>query len=990
MSRLRPVSIPFVSGHDDSRAAEVLPDGTFADVRNGRLNQLGQLRLRRGWRPVAMVESGSALTVSAYDLYSYRDSLVALGTIATAGARTWVLGTFVNQNTTRPWRLAPEPVPPCTDVVLRGNQPPLENGRTFGGSSALTADGSIGVTVIQWLNIVTSTLRTTWLVFRTDTNETIATGEFANGSRLRKVVSIGTTFLIAELTSGTAFNFSTLNPTSASPAWTSLGSAFAIGAAPTNDSMDLGVARTTTPGAFYVVWGEASACKFAKFSTAAVQQGATKTLFAAQVDGVRIVCDDVTASAVYQRHDTSALEGTVFAATGTFTTSVASTSLLAGEAIGSGSFVLGATEGLAANLLFLAATSGVVTAVRFARLTQAALSVQISLSYNQYRVVGGFVSVDKHAAWGADRQTAAADSHSQYVDENGPWWVDDYGLASPNTTQPIFAAQSQTTHALMPTLQNNAPGQSMPVFRFGRVGTTARRPGAQLGDSLYVTGGVPLQFSGSDVLENGQLTPLITAAVQSTATGSMVAGTYTYLAVQRYTDELTQDSFSIVSRPFAATITGGNNTNTVTIQAAKGLRRNPNLVTNPRVELYRTEAGPGELFYLTATAVADTTADATTLVDTKSDASLVSQTQIYTEGETGATSGVLEIAPPSAASYVGAMRDRLVLGGGSQVQFSNTRLPNEPATFTQPGVSGGPALAYFATVADPITALTALDDTVVIGTRDSIYLMGGDGPNLAGVGEFQSPTRLPSDVGVFDWRSLNDTAEGLWFVANAAGALFRLPRGGGSPEFAGLAVQNRFAAGAVGGAVETTDDVAFWACADATAVVRDLRHGLWFGDSLPFTPASLVAHRGQLYAVDSAGVVWTQGATFGDGASGASAVVLQAATGQIAAFGLGGWGRAAAYEVLGVYESDATVLLEASYDDGATFTGLGSFSITGLAAGTVFQRQWYPATQRGDRFRLRVTMTPASTTAEGCRLSGFVVYLDTRSGPTRVASASRK
>ena len=106
--------------------------------------------------------------------------------------------------------------------------------------------------------------------------------------------------------------------------------------------------------------------------------------------------------------------------------------------------------------------------------------------------------------------------------------------------------------------------------------------------------------------------------------------------------------------------------------------------------------------------------------------------------------------------------------------------------------------------------------------------------------------------------------------------------------------------------------------------------------------------------------------------------------------GLAGHGRVATVELLGTFQSAATILMEMSYDDGATWTSLGSHTVTGLSTGQAFQRQWHPARQRGGRFRLRATMTPSSTAAEGCRLTGLTVYLTERSGPSRLDSAKRR
>ncbi len=161
--------------------------------------------------------------------------------------------------------------------------------------------------------------------------------------------------------------------------------------------------------------------------------------------------------------------------------------------------------------------------------------------------------------------------------------------------------------------------------------------------------------------------------------------------------------------------------------------------------------------------------------------------------------------------------------------------------------------------------------------------------------------------------------------------------------------------------------MAGWAVAGASpsVVIRDLTLGAWSGDSLPFTPTSFVGHAGHFWAVQATtGVVWEQSLTAYHG-------------------------RLASLEFEGIFRAAAALLCEVSYDQGLTWTGLGTHTVTGLTAGEVFQRQFYPARQRGGKFRVRFTMTPTVTTTEGCRLTGVSVFYTTRSGPSRLASGKR-
>lgn len=993
MSRLRALHVPFVQGHDDRVDAKVLPDGALADVRNGRLRKAGSLALRRGWRPLDMdvcTDDGSNLSaVTVQDLYSYDRSLVALY------KRSGVLGlmAFTNSQTTRPWTTRTgQPVPPLTRVRTVGNVPDL-SADVIRGSAAVTSDGLYGAVLLQ------TSARSVLRVFVMATDETLFYDDYssATNSDPRKVVSLGTTFGIV-VNTGAALRLQTYSPTAVGSGLSS--NTTLVTAVVTH--FDVATAGETTPTALHVTYTVGGEVSYAQFTFAGSQTGSTKQVLAAGGRSSYIASDDVTAHVVYQASATGELSLLSFAATGAYTTAAGPTALDAGVDIRDDSYaigyapttgtvwVAGTLETTNANVYSTpGATHSAVTKVEHRACT-------VSSGWLVHEGVAGVVMTR-----GTDGDQAGQDII--VVDNTSVWTVPAFrlGIKPPTGGSPYGVGTSPSADYLVPYLRTSEAAKitslgsgairsrQAGVFTC-RVLDTARRPGVTFGGALYLSGGVLTQYTGGGPAENGILRPVISTLAQSNSTGTIANGIYSYRAIVTWRDEGGRRHLSVVSDAVTITVAGANDTVTATLFIPKTLRRDPNLVSDPVVELYRTEAGPGELFYLVASATVDTD-DSTDVVDTTPDADIVDNRRLYTEGEFGAVSGVLDVTPPDASAYVAAMRDRLVLGSaGASYQVSQIALPEEPVCFTQPGVSGPIALAYFDAVEGPLTGLATLDDTIVAGTSTRLYVAGGEGPNLAGVGEFQSPARLPTDVGFYAANSIVEDENGLWFLGDAD-KLYLLPRGQGAPTFAGKSVQDRFAAAVVGAGRDTEDGVTAWAVADATLVLRHSGEGQWLGDSLPFTPAAFISHQGRFYAVDSVGAVWAQDASaYGDGTSGGTAVALRVVTGDVAVFGLAGHGRLACVELLGEFQSAAAILAEISYDLGQTWTSLGTHTVTGLSAGQAFQRQWYPARQRGGKFRLRFTMTPSVTTAEGCRLTGFSVYFDQRSGPTRLDSAKRR
>jgi hypothetical protein len=1003
MSRLRPLHIPFAQGFSEEVDAKVLPDGVFRTLRNGRIDRVGSLRMRRGWRPVDMdVVSDDGIAIGgdyeALDLYSAGDSLVAL--VAVDDARLAVQ-TLVEHAASRPWvRRRQTHVPPVTDVRAVGQVPDLSTS-VVAASAAVTSDGVWGATLVQ------STTKTVLRVYRLANDETLFYDDFASStdSAVRKVVSLGSTFGIVR-NDTTSLDLQIFNPAAAS---SGLGALVTLVTAVVTH-FDVAVAPETTPGFLHLVYVVAGEVSYARFSTAGVQSGSTKQVVASGAQAAYLATDDVTAHCVYQDLADDALHLLSFQATGSYTTLDGPTALNGTTGYGIARFAVGYTPTSAA--VWVAAEGPTGFTVDMIEVVESSHAITAIIEHGSTSLVGGWVTRGAYAGFGFLRGATAGQFDLGYTDSAGPWFAASFNLGRVQSAGGPWAPGQAPTGdvvSLLPRASDvtaatsRAAGQiatTQALVRTWRVfDQTRRRPGVEFAGALYLTGGVLTQVLSGGLAENGMLKPVISAVVDSNGSGTIANGVYQYRAVVVWTDRGGRLHRSQVSDSVSNTTAGADDTVTVSVDIPKTLRRDPDLDIDPVVELYRTEAGPGELFYHVASAVAAAAADDTiAVVDTSPDATIVDNKRLYTEGEFGSVSGALDVTLPNPSSFAAVLRDRLVLASSNaaEYQFSQIALPEEPVAFTQPGVSGPTAFAYQDAVEGGITALATLDQTVVLGTATRLFITeGGEGPNLAGVGEFPSPARLPSDVGVYDARSLVEDANGLWFLGTVD-RLYVLPRGQSSPTAVDTAT-DQFAAGTlVGAGVDSDQDATCWAVADGTDSVLVARHAVtpnpWSIDDLPFTPRALVAHGGGLYAIDDVGAVWTNVAdVYGDGSAGATAVVLQVETGDVQVFGQGGHGRLAVVETLGEYQSDATVLLEVSYDMGLTWDAISTaFTVSGLAAGTAFQRRWTPARQRGGKFRLRITMTPSSTTAEGCRLTGLSLYYVPSGGPTRLVGAKRR
>jgi hypothetical protein len=551
-----------------------------------------------------------------------------------------------------------------------------------------------------------------------------------------------------------------------------------------------------------------------------------------------------------------------------------------------------------------------------------------------------------------------------------------------------FRPYTATTNNEYVLLVDRAPSPRAYLCRRNRYDKTSF---ASISGRMYVALGDLWSFSAtSDAELVGRTQPDISATPNTGGGGAMALGTYLYTAAleQEEGEFITRGIFS---DPVEVTLTGSEVRVSFTATAQE----------EGTMKLFRTEQGPGELFYLVSERGV-TAGSVETFDDLLNDANIIEGERPYTEGEFGVVSGALDLCPPGFIRYVTALRDRLVVAQGSNFFISQVLLPGEIAGFAQPGISGPIAFAYQNQVKDQISGVWGLDDQLLIGTRSAWYFVSGEGPNQAGQGgEFSSPARLPSDVGLFNHRSLVEDSAGVWFEADP-GKLYLIARGGSSPSFEGKAVQTSLEGLAIAGADRNSSDhTTLWALESGSTtggriLVRDQFAGNWFIDTCPVDPSCIQVADGVAYvasgrAHSTYGQVYSMTAdVFGDGVGGADPVTLVFETPDSDRFGLDGWGRLHSLSAVGkLIDGGGDLEAFISYDAGQTWTSLGTHTIEG-SAGDPFQVQWGLRRARGSRFRFRGTMTPASPTTQGLKLSGLSVHYKPKKGPSRKPARFRK
>lgn len=315
---------------------------------------------------------------------------------------------------------------------------------------------------------------------------------------------------------------------------------------------------------------------------------------------------------------------------------------------------------------------------------------------------------------------------------------------------------------------------------------TSRRC-ARLGATLYITGGIPLQYDGLSISEVGFLIYPWSFEPQDGGAGLIGAGTYTWKSTLRW-----PNAKGDIDR--STTATGMS----LTLAASRFVFLNYgylNVTTKvsprpPSIDFWRTAVAPNRdsPFYLASSQDPNAgfanngyvqnvdTLDANTpLQDNFADATLITK---ETNPENGA---VLEYLAPPGASILWATDTRLFLAGISgdpdRIWYSRERASNEVASFHDSLTTDVPRDG------GAITSIIVYDGTLFAFRETAIYALPGTGKDNLGKGSNFGPARIVSlDVGAVSHEAVAITPLGVIFKSRKG---WQLLGGNGSVRYIG-------------------------------------------------------------------------------------------------------------------------------------------------------------------------------------------------------------
>lgn len=362
-----------------------------------------------------------------------------------------------------------------------------------------------------------------------------------------------------------------------------------------------------------------------------------------------------------------------------------------------------------------------------------------------------------------------------------------------------------------------------------------------LGQNLNIAGGYLKLYDGSPtVFEQGfhlyPEKPVLTPS--TTMDGSLtITGSYAYVICWEWWDNQGQIYRSEQSVPAEITLTGMDNTVTVTVRTLSitnketrfGNTRTPVTMAVFRTltigtTYYKVNQLPSQYVYN------DPTAQTITFVDTIADSALQSNSLLYTTG------GIFDNICLPAVNLMTVGKNTVFAAGTdtqpNMVFYSKQKQPGvgvefaNEMTFTVDSLGGN------------ITALAAMDDKLLIFKKSLVYYIAGTLPDSLGNGSPPIPLLIASDCGCNSPQSVVLTGQGVMFQSQKG--IYIVDRQL-NINYIGQAIESTTNQPGfrISSAVNLPDqNRVYFTDIDNQNLVYDTYFSLWFTQQLPFSPVS--------------------------------------------------------------------------------------------------------------------------------------------------------
>lgn len=289
-----------------------------------------------------------------------------------------------------------------------------------------------------------------------------------------------------------------------------------------------------------------------------------------------------------------------------------------------------------------------------------------------------------------------------------------------------------------------------------RMSWTWARTSAQVGNLLLIGGGAVTAFDGVTSCEVGYVhepDSVTRPDLFPGTSGAMTAGmTYGYSYVFVWRDARGNVYRSAPSALKSIVLFSSQHSVTMVLpELALTNKGSLSVEETPQIEIYRTSGNGGiSTLTLLATRQRDRSATMYTLyTDTAADTAIAGNRGIY-------SISAVDHVIPDGGNLVLAWRGGAILSGTSEgsVWFSGGKVEDEEVwwndSLTQPTFEGG-----------PVTALAALDASLILFKASSTFLLEGDPPADNGASSIGAPRQVQTDAGCADPASVVSLAQGI-------------------------------------------------------------------------------------------------------------------------------------------------------------------------------------------------------------------------------------
>lgn len=996
-----------LDGGTSQRAArKLIPEtGLLRRVVNMRLRRDSELEVRPGYSALTMSEYGGG-TLTAYDLANYDGRLVALGKTTQIVSAPVSVYEYVGQ-ADGAWRGDNTIRIPYLTKLRDVARPPEQQG----GVDEATCAVANGIGALVYQNAASGDAQSYWMMFKPATRQTLQFARMTSGAgdhgALPKVIYNATDdqFFVLGLDAAGDLGALAIDADGSPYPGTGNTTELLTGL----DSSQFACAPVTGGGSGYVIVAPVSGGLVVRHYNASHVQQMTVTLATLVVTSIaieadatanqivllyRLTSDDTINVRSVQLDDGSAINGptaVLSGTTGTGTTTTVSIARSSSTQVFLGFTGLGTSQAQT-NVAIRLYTPSTDTLGSINVLHDADMSTQIAL--DTLIPMCGYVqgSTDQQVTCIAGFPNTVATPLASMGFGLGQYPAQNHALS--------FVEDPSTGRWYMVRLETNNNSEANPIVTEMHAFSTERRQMAEIGGLLFISGGCPVVYDGTQVVESGFVSaPRFYGVDHVVGAGSVTASARYFLqGVSVFVDARGNQHFSIPSEQQDLTTDAGDNTITGEVTHGCTLRRLPSVTGNGsalRIDLHRTSAlsdgTVGENLYFDSAASPGRTDAMSIPVDftlTATDATLIDNGRvIYTQGQTPVVH-----APPPPCRFAWATRERLGVAGqptGELWSLSKLLFPSEAVQFALPGVLG-----FNGAVSREILGMCSLEDAAILLTDRGIWEVLGEGPDHSGLGEFRAARRVATDLGIVNnsgnpdgWRSLVETEHGVWFQADDD-KLALLTRGKSVQWEIGQLIRDELASFPVIVAAahsKSQQAVAFAAQNaagnDSRIFVLDLRRGVWFIDDDDRTVTALVDYQDR-WAYSAAGAVYQADAAPATGAMPAHSFETHDVT-----FGTGDWGEVLTVGLEGSWQGDCTATLAITFDSGTTYTTIDTQVLTaanGYSTGAVVRLQKAVPNRRCARFGLRVSVTGGSATG-GVRWNEMVMETQSAPGMARLA-----